>query len=1339
MKTSTCNFTLKTLLLLMLLCLSNKAFAYDFEDDEFCYKVTSDSTVMIAKCLYVAFDWLHPEGDWEYTDSWLQEYENNYMSRDIVIPSKVYGYTVTAIGDSAFYGSSAFCVTIPETVTVIGNSAFKGCPLSFVISKAIDPPIINDSFYSERINLFVYADAYSSYKSINDHYHYFKSIHITDGERTNSSIGVHYLSQVIDNSYNVYGCILYSDSSEFILDVVYDMRGWGSKASESSICNSISKYGNGTNLVYKYVNDGYCTHRQVVIFGYALSEGKSPCFFSQYFGPFERMYGQYFEFMDSDFSYNSLDEDNVEVTFRGFEIPCGTKKNVFDLESIQGLHSVTNYNDYYDYYDWIDEMFYYSGNVEIPTMAINLSYDHFPPSNCLVTAIGRGAFKDCDHLRNISIPLTITSIGDDAFKNCSGLTSITIPASISSIGCNAFEGCISLDTLNFNAVSCADFKTDFSERQPPFLDLNISTINIEDGVQRIPDYFACGLSKLKNIDIPNTVKYIGKEAFSWCSSFTSITVPDSVETIGFSAFHGCYNLEIVTIGKSVSSIDKSAFDHCGSLKKITFRGSIPPIIVDDDFGEGFDEEVMQNATLYVPISAIEAYRSAPVWGQFQHIVGLYDYDFEQNGAFFKKVSDNEVALTIGENAYSGSVTVPTEVTYQGVTYAVTAIGDGAFADASLTSLSLPVTITSVGAGAFEGCVIQSLYITGSGEWTAGAIGAEVTNLYVGSEVSGIKGLQVNPTKIYSYAAVPPICDEQTFLGYNAELHVPASSLAAYFTAPYWCNFTNIVGDAVELIALSLDKTSIEALVGSMVTLTATLDPNEAVPNEIIWTTSNESVATVEDGMVTLTGPGECDIMAACQSKMAVCHVTATVIMATEVILSQESAKLEIGSSLTLTATVIPDDATYKAVTWATTDSTVAVVSDGVITAIGTGECFIIASCGECQAMCRVIVVEHLIYITLDEHDVDLLPNHIITLTPSITPVSTDLVVTSRDPSVAAARLANGLIQVVGVKEGSAMITLNSADGYAEPDSCLVTVYTEIGDVNSDGFVNVTDVTTLISQVTLAEGSEFFLENADVNYDGVVNITDVTLLINYIMGTGSLKPKDLQPVEYIVNGVKFNMMRVRGGTFNMGATVEMDSDANANESPVHQVTLSSYYIGQTEVTQELWQAVMGSNPSNYTGDLQRPVEKVSYNDCQLFITQLNDLTGLNFRLPTEAEWEYAARGGRKSHNYRYAGSNDIGEVAWFIDNSDGTTHPVATKKANELGIYDMSGNVCEWCGEWFSLYPEDPQINPVGPETGKSIVHRGGSLQFLEKNCAVTRRNYFSPGIVRSYMGFRLVL
>ncbi|MBR5169951.1 MAG: SUMF1/EgtB/PvdO family nonheme iron enzyme [Muribaculaceae bacterium] len=268
---------------------------------------------------------------------------------------------------------------------------------------------------------------------------------------------------------------------------------------------------------------------------------------------------------------------------------------------------------------------------------------------------------------------------------------------------------------------------------------------------------------------------------------------------------------------------------------------------------------------------------------------------------------------------------------------------------------------------------------------------------------------------------------------------------------------------------------------------------------------------------------------------------------------------------------------------------------------------------------------------------------------------------------------------------------------------------------------------------------------DVNENGETDISDVTLLINYLL-KGTWPEDNVQPdtptsddsVVYTVNGVSFTMVPVRGGTFSMGATVETDSNASEIESPVHDVTLSNYYIGQTEVTQELWQAVMGSNPSHYTGDLQHPVENVNYEDCQAFITALNNLTGEHFRLPTEAEWEYAARGGSLSHRYMFSGSNDINEVAWYKDNSGATTHPVATKAANELGLYDMSGNVCEWCGEWFSLYSAEPQTNPTGPETGMSRVHRGGCLQFLEQNCAVTRRNYFSPGTVRSYLGLRLV-
>ena len=172
--------------------------------------------------------------------------------------------------------------------------------------------------------------------------------------------------------------------------------------------------------------------------------------------------------------------------------------------------------------------------------------------------------------------------------------------------------------------------------------------------------------------------------------------------------------------------------------------------------------------------------------------------------------------------------------------------------------------------------------------------------------------------------------------------------------------------------------------------------------------------------------------------------------------------------------------------------------------------------------------------------------------------------------------------------------------------------------------------------------------------------------------------------FYANGVSFEMVEVRGGTFRMGATSEQGSDACDWEKPVHSVTLSGYNIGKTEVTQELWQAVMGSNPSRFKGD-NMPVECVSWDDCQEFIRKLNSLTSQNFRLPTEAEWEFACRGGNNSRGYKYSGSNYIDNVAWYDGNSGDKTHPVATKSPNELGIYDMSGNVWEWCNDWGGGY------------------------------------------------------
>ena len=226
--------------------------------------------------------------------------------------------------------------------------------------------------------------------------------------------------------------------------------------------------------------------------------------------------------------------------------------------------------------------------------------------------------------------------------------------------------------------------------------------------------------------------------------------------------------------------------------------------------------------------------------------------------------------------------------------------------------------------------------------------------------------------------------------------------------------------------------------------------------------------------------------------------------------------------------------------------------------------------------------------------------------------------------------------------------------------------------------------------------------------------------------------------FYANGVSFEMVEVRGGTFRMGATSEQGSDAGGNEKPVHSVTLSGYYIGKTEVTQALWKAVMGSNPSSFEGD-DLPVEWVSWNDCQEFIRKLNSLTGQHFRLPTEAEWEFACRGGNNSRGYKYSGSNYIDNVAWYGGNFGDKTHPVATKSPNELGIYDMSGNVMEWCSDWYGDYSSGAQINPKGPYDGSGRVTRGGSWFYVAWICRSSCRYSSRPGAHDFYLGLRLSL
>lgn len=221
--------------------------------------------------------------------------------------------------------------------------------------------------------------------------------------------------------------------------------------------------------------------------------------------------------------------------------------------------------------------------------------------------------------------------------------------------------------------------------------------------------------------------------------------------------------------------------------------------------------------------------------------------------------------------------------------------------------------------------------------------------------------------------------------------------------------------------------------------------------------------------------------------------------------------------------------------------------------------------------------------------------------------------------------------------------------------------------------------------------------------------------------------------FTVNGVSFEMVFVEGGTFRMGS-----NSRGCDEDPVHDVTLSSYYIGKTEVTQALWKAVMGRNPSEFIGD-SLPVENVDWNDCQEFINRINVIAGTKFRLPTEAEWEYAARGGKYSKGYRYSGSNCIDSVAWYYNNSASKTHHVGSKQPNELGIHDMTGNVWEWCSDWYGLYSRDAQTNPSGARIGIKRVRRGGKCTSGEAFCSSTYRHTYTPDLMTSNTGLRLAL
>lgn len=298
-----------------------------------------------------------------------------------------------------------------------------------------------------------------------------------------------------------------------------------------------------------------------------------------------------------------------------------------------------------------------------------------------------------------------------------------------------------------------------------------------------------------------------------------------------------------------------------------------------------------------------------------------------------------------------------------------------------------------------------------------------------------------------------------------------------------------------------------------------------------------------------------------------------------------------------------------------------------------------------------------------------------------------------------------------------------------------------GDVDNDKDVTISDVTALIDYLLKGSDDPRIAVAADVDQDNAVTISDVTALIDYLL-KGEW-PYAAQVEEITVGTVTFRMIPVQGGTFTMGGR-ESDPYVRPWETPAHEVTLSDYYIAETEVTQALWKAVMGNNPSyfrsynGYTDDFQRPVESVSYSQCKAFINRLNQKTGKVFRMLTEAEWEYAARGGRLSKGYLYAGSDSSELVGWYNGTAGKMPHPVASLQPNELGLYDMSGNIEEWVSDYYGLYTEEPQTNPQGPASGTYHVSRGGNWDSAFRGCRVTYR-YDAYDAASSHYGLRLAM